>query len=500
YPPGGDFALFLVKVTTKDGKAEGKVLSTPVTEFEKPTVEEIKVSDKTLTMKVKAGPDGPVFNFNFLRGKDEKKLVGSGDFGRGPRLARCEKTEDTEIKEADAQKPFEGGADLVRALQKKDAKGKAEALKEFAEKAGDSPAGYYARLELVTALAATGATSEVLRAELDRAAKLAEGYDPAIKETTLSQADTLEVRGLKGYVADLKKDGKAEELKAAESRLDKIEKKLDDEYLKTAIPFKPEPFKGRRGKSDRVVVLELFTGAECPPCVAADVAFDALVESFKPTEVVLLQYHLHIPRPDALTNKDSEKRQEFYGRHAIPGTPTFLIDGEAGPPVGGGKGDARPGYEELVKQLAKAVETEPQAKLTLSAQRKGEAVEIVADVADLKKPGEDVKLRLLLVEEAVRYPGGNGQRFHHHIVRAFPGGVDGMALKEATGKQNVKVNLKDLAKDLNEYLEDFAANQGRFSIDDRPMELKNLKVVAFVQNDRTKEIYQAAQVDLGEGK
>ena len=55
----------------------------------------------------------------------------------------------------------------------------------------------------------------------------------------------------------------------------------------------------------RVVVVELFTGAECPPCVSADVAFDALLETYKPNEVVLLEYHLHIPGPDPLTNADS---------------------------------------------------------------------------------------------------------------------------------------------------------------------------------------------------
>ena len=55
--------------------------------------------------------------------------------------------------------------------------------------------------------------------------------------------------------------------------------------------------------------------------------------------------------------------------------------------------------------------------------------------------------------------------------------------------------IKDLAKDLSEYLEEFASKRP-FSIEDRPLDLKKLKVVAFVQNDKTKEIYQAAQVDL----
>ena len=64
-----------------------------------------------------------------------------------------------------------------------------------------------------------------------------------------------------------------------------------------------------------MALVELFTGAQCPPCVAADIAFDAeAVKSYKAADVVLLQYHLHIPGPDPLTNADSEKRQQVLRR------------------------------------------------------------------------------------------------------------------------------------------------------------------------------------------
>ena len=39
-----------------------------------------------------------------------------------------------------------------------------------------------------------------------------------------------------------------------------------------------------------------------------------------------------------------------------------------------------------------------------------------------------------------------------------------------------------------------------FSTDKLPLDLKNLKVVALVQDDKTGEILQAAEVDLGAGK
>src|SRR5207253_3318789 len=97
-----------------------------------------------------------------------------------------------------------------------------------------------------------------------------------------------------------------------EARAVRLEPAADQEYLKKMPPFKTEAFKGRKAKGDRRVLVELFTGAQCPPCVAADVAFDALAKTYKPNDVILLEYHLHIPRPDALTNADTEERQGFY--------------------------------------------------------------------------------------------------------------------------------------------------------------------------------------------
>ena len=101
----------------------------------------------------------------------------------------------------------------------------------------------------------------------------------------------------------------------------------------------------------------------------------------------------------------------------------------------------------------------------------------------------------MLVEELVRWPGSNGQRLHHHVVRGFPGGVKGTALKEATAKQDVIVDLAEVKKGLNDYLA-----KEKFDEDSRPLDLKNLKVVAFIQNDDSKEVLQTAQVDLSQGK
>ena len=45
------------------------------------------------------------------------------------------------------------------------------------------------------------------------------------------------------------------------------------------------------------MLVEVFTGAECPPCAAVDLAFDGLMKAYTPRDAILLQYHIHVPAP-----------------------------------------------------------------------------------------------------------------------------------------------------------------------------------------------------------
>ena len=101
-------------------------------------------------------------------------------------------------------------------------------------------------------------------------------------------------------------------------------------------------------------------------------------------------------------------------------------------------------------------------------------------------------LRLILLEERIKYVGGNGLRVHHDVVRAFPNGLKGTAVKDGSAKATVVVNLAELRTSLAAYLDKYAAGQP-FPYEDRPMDFGHLKVVALVQNDSTGEILNAAE-------
>jgi hypothetical protein len=298
-----------------------------------------------------------------------------------------------------------------------------------------------------------------------------------------------------GAVAEaLSRSGKADEAKKYATTLAKLETRDAADYVKSMLKFETPEFKGRKAKSERVALVEVFTGAECPPCVAVDVAFDGLLKTYKPTDVVLLQHHIHVPGPDPLTSEASwERGLALFGERLS--APTVLVNGKI---VGRGGGDvaaAGKKYLELCDAINEQLEKPATVKLALSVAKDEKGLKATAKVTDLEKPGEKVALRFAVVEDRVRYPGGNGVRFHHHVVRGMPGGLKGFALTKKEHEQAVTVNTDDLRKELTKYLVEFT-KEAEFPRSERPLALKNLKLIAFVQDDATGEVLNAVQIDL----
>lgn len=77
----------------------------------------------------------------------------------------------------------------------------------------------------------------------------------------------------------------------------------------------------------------------------------------------------------------------------------------------------------------------------------------------------------------------------------MPGGDAGTVLDKKTVKKTFTVNVDDLRKKLTAYL-DKSNEKNPFPNKNRPLELKKLKVIAFVQNDKNGEVLQAAQAEV----
>ena len=153
-------------------------------------------------------------------------------------------------------------------------------------------------------------------------------------------------------------------------------------------------------------------------------------------------------------------------------------------------------FKQYIGVIDPILEKTAEVKLAGKAKRVGDKLDIAVEVNGAD--GDDMKLRLLVVEEDVKYVGGNALRFHHQVVRAMPGGADGIAVKDKAFKHTATVNLADVRKELTKYLDEYAANRA-FPKPERPMEMKHMRVIALVQNDKTQEIVQALQMEVEGG-
>jgi hypothetical protein len=330
----------------------------------------------------------------------------------------------------------------------------------------------------------------------DRALQYAKAAEAQLNANTPRDVRVKVLQAMSRILSDA---GKNDDLKKIAARLDEEERIFDKDYAASLPAFKVEKFAGRKPSSDRVVVMELFTGAQCPDCPPADVAFDALQKTYTPGELVLLEYHTHIPGPDPMTNPDTEARWKYYrDAHGkgVPGVPTSLFNGTPKGGYGGRLPDSEKYYKTYCGIVDPLLETPASCKITASAKRVGDKIHIDAAVTGLKDAGKDKKIRLALVEESIRFVGANKIRFHHQVVRAFPGGAAGFAAMNPTASVQADLDVFDLRKKLISYLDNYAATQRPFAQVSRPLDLEHLRVIAFVQDDTTHEILQATQVDV----
>ena len=495
--PGHD-VTFLLVLTEKGGTWAGEVSGCSLDLKVLPKLVGLAVEGEKLRFSLEL--DGRhLLAFDGVRAKDGKALPGS----YVPTGGRPRPTE-------------------MRASRLKNLSDEFEVAREAFEQSGDGPALFDAAFALLDNAGAKKLTPDEARKVVDRTTTAAAKYgtrwerETAVKlaaalsampELAVEQGRRAEkllaatddagtrIQVLDSLIVALGRAGKADEAAHYRTELAKVEAADYAEYAKTHPAFKPTPFAGRKAKSDRVALCEVFTGAECPPCAAVDLAFDALLATYKPTDAILLQYHCHIPAPDPLTCPEGDDRLRYYVDQ-IEGAPTVFVNGKLGPPGGGPASAAEKKYKALRTAIDDALEKPAAVKLALKVAKTAKGFDLTASATDLEHPGERTHLRFVIAEERVRYTGGNGVRYHHMVVRAMPGGAKGFALTKKAQEQTVSVNVENIRAGLAKYLDGVPKEEGPFPRPDRPLALNGLKVIAFVQHDATRDIMQAVQVDL----
>jgi thiol-disulfide isomerase/thioredoxin len=337
-------------------------------------------------------------------------------------------------------------------------------------------------------------------AEARKALESALRANPASSPAANKLAEIAEAEGRAAHALDLRAHAflarpskeSWDRLTAAWAGRPNLEDFLDQRYQAIFPPsLHPKPF---RGEARRTVLAELYTGAGCPPCAAADLAFDAAMERYARHNVAVVMYHVHVPRPDPMTNSDTKSRWDWQkGR----GVPTYAVDGVA--TTGGGPRSNAPSVlKELQTRIDEALTKDARAQLSLSARQHGASVTVRAQLGHLPPERDPLRLHLVLVEKQIRYSGENSIRFHPMVAR-------GIASLPLNGEPAVDhtFDLNQVETALRAHLDDFEKfderhnkeGEFRFRVRTDSLNRDNLAVVAYIQNTETREVLQAAFVD-----
>lgn len=511
-PPEGSWKItlptrqpitMLIAFSPSEGKWVADVIDITAKLPREPKITDVSVDGEVVKFTLQMTPDTRI-SFDGLASKDGKTLKGSLQFNQSPpRLVELQPSKLKSLSDSfdvakegftqseDAETVFENAKEVLRqAAVKKLPLDEARSIVDRVAKLS-APSGRrwerYIALQLADVLAGQSGFADVALAQARRAERLLTDDDDAP-----TRMATLEV-----LVRSLKAAQKADEAKPYEAQLVKLESREYQEYAKTNPPFKVEEFKGRKSKSDRVVLVEMFSGVNFDASAAIDLARDAVLKAYKPSEVIVLTYHLPLNGDtDPLTVPDGFDRIKPYAEHVQRGRHGLV----AGKPSVGLKAETSAAnadmlYEVLRDRINDELEQPARAKIALTVTPDKDGYTARAAVTDLEKPGDKMMLRFALVEDRIRYRGGNGTKYHHMVVRAMPGGVEGFPLKTATSEQSVSIKPAEIRAAIAKFIAEMAKDGDPIPTDSLTL-MKNLKLVAFIQNDATSDVLTAAQVDL----
>jgi tetratricopeptide (TPR) repeat protein len=271
-----------------------------------------------------------------------------------------------------------------------------------------------------------------------------------------------------------------------------LDERLDRAHLARYPPLPVQPFVRGAEHGNQVVLLELFTGSSCGPCVAAELAVEAILSGFTRSDVMVLEYHTNLAAPDPLTNADAEARARYYN---VTENPSLYVNGSAAPPGAGPRRLAGQKHAEYRTLVEKALQQTSDATIDLRSRRDGESLSVRTQLGGVANPGEHLRLRFAIVEHGVRYTGRNGLRLHHAVVRALPGGPEGVPVTEQTLTHHWTIDLAALRRELGNSLAEFAKARG-MELPAESSDRTRLDVVAFLQDDATRSVLQAASMTL----
>lgn len=256
----------------------------------------------------------------------------------------------------------------------------------------------------------------------------------------------------------------------------------------TELNFEPETFMPEKEWKKRTVLLEYFVGSECPPCLAASLAVDGLLQTYDPKYLAVLEYHVKIPAPDPMENRYSHLRRFDYDVFRAPMT---FFDGIEEFRGGGDETVAPEMYEAYNEHIKSILYAEPEIILSAASRIQEDSLIVVEINADRHIPG--LTFKVALVEKEVEYLGENRIPVNKMVVRNLQ---DVVLDDSGKGSHVFRLNAVDAIgkKWLRGIEENFAPY--KFTEQKYLINRKNLLVVFFAQDMETNKIYNSVVSEI----
>ncbi|GEM_PF-5862888 len=228
-----------------------------------------------------------------------------------------------------------------------------------------------------------------------------------------------------------------------------------------------------------VVLPEEFTDTECTYCPGAANALDSLYKTY-PDNVAIIAYHGGFSGNDPFDNSYSGDRRTYYDVHSYP---TCIFGGDrkqvGGAAAGSDWSGVYSGYES--KYFAEREEYTP---LTMEITFSESGDDIVATSTTTYQGitlAKNNHLRWALCESHIAYNWETSMDSLHFVEREMFPDAAGVKIWDGTSAPDVGTQFE---------------NTINFTIPSGVVK-ENCELIAFVQNDDTKEVVVAAKVDLG---
>lgn len=211
------------------------------------------------------------------------------------------------------------------------------------------------------------------------------------------------------------------------------------------------------------VLLETFTNSGCDSCKITNELFSDLIDKY-PQKLFILNYPTRYPKQNDPMNlevmEDVNKRLEYYNFFDVP---QYVIDG-----------NKNSSFETTIDaQLNKLTKLEITVMDSLIS-GDGLTIDVFLDVYDLDGiEFSSLVLRIALIENSIIFetpPGTNGQKEFNYILRGMIPDYKGISL----------AGIDKFGR----------AKFAEFKLLNPRWKKENLNVIAFVQNELTKEVLQ----------